>query len=94
MPIVKSNLPKLNAFGLMATNQNHTNDPTNNPVIPLPPYVIDNVLIQIAAGSGQTVSNGVIYIYTPGSDRTSNSDAAVSQLKAKGWTITITGVNL
>jgi len=86
-------LTKLNAFGLFATNQNHSNDPTNNPVIPIQQSVIDNIYIQIAAGAGQTVSNGIINIYGGGTLRGHSSDAAVAQLKAKGWTIKFDGNN-
>jgi hypothetical protein len=59
---------------------------------PLDSSVIDNVFIQIAAGSGQTESNGLIGILTGGSGRTPASQSAINFLLSKGWTIAIDGV--
>jgi len=59
---------------------------------PLDSSEIDNVFIQIAAGSGQTISNGLIGIGTGGSGRTSASRSAVNFLLGKGWVIGIDGV--
>ena len=87
-----SGLKDLYSFALVATNQKHSNDLTNNPIIPIPPSVIDGVVNQIAAGSGQTHSNGVIYLLPGGTSRTSASDAAVTSLKSKGWSIYIEGI--
>jgi hypothetical protein len=58
---------------------------------PLDSSEVDNVFIQIAAGSGQAISNGVIGIGTGGSGRTSASQAAIDFLLSKGWVIGIDG---
>jgi hypothetical protein len=55
--------------------------------------VIDSVINQIAAGSGQFISNGVIAISNPGFDRTSASQSGYLFLKSKNWTIKINGVD-
>jgi hypothetical protein len=85
-------LTQLNIFVLIAANQNHSNVSPNNPLIPIPQIVIDNVINQIAAGAGQTVSNGILYIASGGNGRTSSSNTSVLLLKSKGWTITVNGV--
>jgi hypothetical protein len=86
-----SHLTHLTDLLLFATNHNHSNDPTNNYVVPIPASVIDNIIIQIAAGSGQYNSNGIINILTDFTNgRTSASDAAVAFLKSKGWQIYLT----
>lgn len=87
-----SALPELSTFKLYAGTQKHSIDQVNNPVIPIPASVIDNVLIQISSGAGQFVNNGTIFIDPGGTNRTTASDAAVSQLKSKGWSVTIGGV--
>jgi len=84
-----SALTKLTVFALAATTIGHTNDLNSLPV-PIPASVVDNILIQIAAGAGQNVSNGIIYINAVG-PRSSASNAAVNFLLSKGWTITISG---
>jgi YD repeat-containing protein len=84
-----SGLTQLNTFLLVAGNQNHSNNSTNNPLIPIPTYVTDTVINQIAAGAGHYISNGVIVIHTGGAGRTSASNSAVNALIAKGWTIYI-----
>lgn len=86
-------LTHLSTFCLLPDNQNHCNDATNNPNIPIPSSVLDNVIIQIAAGAGQNVSNGVIWMLSGGSGgRTSASNAAVQLLDSKGWQIYIDNV--
>jgi hypothetical protein len=87
-----SGLTQLNLLFLVADNQLHSNNTTSNPVLPIPSSAIDSVLNQVSAGAGQTVSNGFISILPGGASRTSASNAAVSQLKSKGWTIYIEGV--
>jgi YD repeat-containing protein len=87
-----SGLKNLNSVFLSANNQNHSSNPTNNPIIPLPTSVTDSVIIQVAAGAGQTISNGVINIVTGGAGRTTASQLAVNALNAKGWIIYIDGV--
>jgi hypothetical protein len=87
-----SALTNLSVFQLIAGNQNHSNNLTGNPIIPLPSSEIDSILIQIAAGAGQTVSNGIINLQSGGGIRTGASDAAVGNLNSKGWTITINNV--
>jgi YD repeat-containing protein len=87
-----SGLTQLNTFILVAGNQNHSNNSTNNPLIQIPTYVTDTVINQIAAGAGQFISNGVILIYTGGAGRTNASNSSVNALIAKGWTIYIDGV--
>ena len=86
-----SGLPHLSTFGLFCSNQNHSNNLTGNPAIPIPSTVIDNAINQIAAGAGQTVSNGIIGILSGGPNRTTASDASVALLKSKGWSINING---
>ncbi|HEY6902434.1 MAG TPA: hypothetical protein VI233_17375, partial [Puia sp.] len=58
-------LSHLTWFVLVADNQNHSNNLTNNPIIPIQGYVMDNIINQIAAGSGQSNFNGFIY-FLPG----------------------------
>jgi hypothetical protein len=87
-----SGLTHLSTFCLLPDNQNHSNNSTNNPLIPIPASAIDNILNQIAAGAGQYVSNGVIWILTGGSGRTTASNAAVAALDAKGWLVYIDNV--
>ncbi len=89
-----SALKELNSIFILPARQQYTNDPTGNPQIPIPASVIDNIYIQVAAGAGQTVTNGVLTLYTAGTTRTSASDAAVSALLAKGWTLNLNGVQL
>lgn len=83
-----SSLKKLNNFTIVATRQNHLNDNNSLP-IPLDGSVIDNILIQIAAGSAQTVNNGSITIISGGTTRGNASDVAYNFLLSKGWTVTI-----
>jgi hypothetical protein len=87
-----SGLKYLRAVFLSANNQNHSSNPTNNPIIPLPTYVTDSVIIQVGAGAGQNISNGTISISTGGAGRTSASQPAVNALIAKGWSIYIDGI--
>lgn len=61
---------------------------------PLDSSEIDNVFIQIAAGPGQTISNGLIQLVTGGSGRTPASQAAINFLLGKAWVIIIDGVYL
>ena len=82
-----SSLKKLSTITLVATRQNHIND--ISPPIPIDISVIDNLLIQVAAGSGQFVSNGTIRLITGGTSRSSASDAAYNLLLSKGWAISI-----
>ncbi len=88
-----SALRKLNFVSVSARTTNHTNDPTGNPVIPLPSSVIDNIIMQVSAGAGQSVINGQIYIDAGGTSRTSASDAAVAQLVSKGWIVSVNYTN-
>jgi YD repeat-containing protein len=86
-----SGLPNLKTIAIVAGTQLRTNQNiATNPPIPIPSSVIDNIIIQVAAGSGQTVTGGAISILGGGGQRTAASDAAVTFLQAKGWTITIT----
>jgi hypothetical protein len=87
-----SGLIRLKNFLLVATNQNHNNDPTNNPLTPIGGGVIDNIILQIANGSGQYVSGGTIYIYSAGGRPSVSSINELNFLKSKGWTITIDNV--
>ena len=86
-----SALTQLNYFQIWATTQNHQ-DGSGNPLSPIPSSVINNIINQIANGAGQTVRNGAIDVEAGGSGRTSDSDAAVSLLKSKGWVIAVNGV--
>jgi len=47
---------------------------------------IDNIIIQVAAGAGQSGHTGLIVI-SGSVNRTATSDAAVIFLKSKGWTV-------
>jgi YD repeat-containing protein len=87
-----SALTRLSTFCLVPDNQNHSNDSTSNPSITIPASVIDAILNQIAAGAGQNVEDGVIWILTGGSGRTSASNAAVSTLDANGWLVYIDNI--
>ena len=84
-----SGLANLTYFVLVADNQQHNNNLNNNPAIPLPTSVIDNVLIQIAAGAGSVHNNGFIFLTTGGTNRTSTSDVAYNLLISNGWSIFI-----
>ena len=84
-----SALKKLSNILVVATTQNHTNETASNPVVPLTGYVVDNIIIQIADGAGQTVSNGYLRIMSGGTARSAASDAAYNLLIAKGWTVLI-----
>ncbi len=87
-----SHLPNLNQFVLNARTQNHTNDPTSNPVIPIASSVSDTAINQISRGAGQTISNGNIVIYSYGGGTTNASRTAMNFLINKGWIIYIDGV--
>ncbi|MES1160756.1 MAG: hypothetical protein ABUM51_08365, partial [Bacteroidota bacterium] len=86
-----SALRQLNSFTLVATTQNHQDDP-GSPLVPIPKEVLNNVLNQIAAGAGQTVRNGVISMDAGGSVPDGASSSAVQLLQTKGWSIYINGV--
>jgi hypothetical protein len=79
-------------FAINAGNQNHSLNPTGNPLVPMPTSVVDNIINQLSAGAGQFVSNGTLIISNGGTGRSSASDTAFNQLKTKGWTITINNV--
>jgi YD repeat-containing protein len=86
-----SGLPNLKTIAIVAGTQLRTNQNiATNPPIPIPSSVIDNIIIQVAAGSGQNVTGGAIAIYGGGGQRTAASDAAVTFLQSKGWTISVT----
>ncbi len=87
-----SGLLNLKNVLVVAANQKHSNDPTNNPILPIPSNVIDSIIIQVSAGAGHIVQNGILSIYPGASNRTSASDAAVSQLQSMGWGIYFDGV--
>jgi hypothetical protein len=89
-----SGLRELNAIYIIAGREKYTNDPTNNPQIPIPSSALDNIFIQVAAGAGQTVTNGYINLYSGGPDRTAASDAAVATLLAKGWILYLNGIQI
>jgi len=84
-----SALVNLNNVYIIATNQNHSNDPTSNPIISIPSSVVDSIIIQVARGAGQNVSNGFLTIRPSGPTRTSASDAALNLLISKGWQVII-----
>lgn len=89
-----SGLKELNAIYIIAGREKYSNDPTNNPQVPIPDTVIDNIFIQVAAGAGQTVTNGYMNLYSGGPNRTAASDAAVATLLSKGWILYLNGVQL
>lgn len=85
-------LTHLTLFYLVAGNQKHSNDLAGNPLIPIPTGAIDSVINQIAAGSGQVNSNGLISIDSGGTtSRSGASDAAIALLNSKGWHIYVNG---
>ena len=79
-----SALKKLSIVSVSAGTTDHLNN--GGTVIPIPVSVIDNVIIQVAAGAGQTVNNGFINFFTGGTVRSSASDTAYNLLISKGWT--------
>ena len=82
-----SGLTNLRFFAIVASGQVQNN--ASSPLIPLDSTEIDNIIIQIAAGAGQYVKNGILGITTGGTNKTSASAAAYTFLINKGWTITI-----
>jgi hypothetical protein len=88
-----SSLTQLNLVQVVAGNLHHSFNQTNNPLVPLPVSVIDNVINQVAAGAGKSIVNGYLNLYSGGTTRSSASDAGFNTLKSKGWTIVINGIN-
>jgi hypothetical protein len=86
-----SGLKHLNFLKIEATTQNHQDD-SNSPLIPLDTGVINNILIQVAAGAGQSVTNGTIVLDAGGGTRDGGSYTAVQFLLSRNWTIIINGV--
>jgi hypothetical protein len=84
-----SSLKNLNYMYIVPGNTLHSFNQTGNPLIPLPTGEIDNIINQVSAGAGQNVKNGSLYIYSAGPARSSASDAAVIQLKSKGWLVSV-----
>jgi hypothetical protein len=84
-----SALVHLNSFTIYPGNTQHSYNQTGNPLITIPSSTIDSILNQIAAGAGQTISNGVINIYSYGTRRTAASNAANTLLLTKGWILNI-----
>jgi hypothetical protein len=64
--------------------------PGSNP--PLPSGVVNNILIQMAAGGGQAGANGTINMKAGTGTRSGTSDAAVQFLLSKGWIVIVNGV--
>jgi YD repeat-containing protein len=79
----------LKTFVLEAGSLHYSNDPTNNPIVPIATTVIDNLINQIAAGAGKETPNGIIYLITGGTTSTTASAAAVAFLQSRGWTVSI-----
>jgi hypothetical protein len=86
-----SALTQLNYVQIEATTQNHQDD-HSSPLVQIPSSALDAILNQVAAGAGQSVSNGTIWLDAGGSTRTNNSYTAVQLLLSKGWVIYINGV--
>jgi YD repeat-containing protein len=84
----------LSVVGIGADNLHHSYNQTNNPLVPIPVNVIDNIINQISAGAGHYVSNGLLNIPSGGTNRSSLSDAGVNFLKSRGWTVIVNGSNL
>ncbi len=82
-------IPNLVYFNLIATNQNHSNNPGGNSVVYIAPSEIDTIFNQIYAGSGQHISGGTIIIQSGSTTHTSASQVAIDYLKSKNWTLTI-----
>ncbi len=89
-----SALTQLNSFTIWAAPANGGNVSGSNPVVAISSTAINNIIIQIAAGAGQYVSNGFLNIASGGTGRTTDSDGAFNLLKSKGWTIYVNGVQL
>jgi hypothetical protein len=86
-----SALVHLSYIVITASNLYHSYNQTNNPLVPIQTSVIDNIINQVAAGSGQYIINGTLGVSSAGNNRSSASDAAFNLLKSKGWTIVING---
>ena len=86
-------LTHLNFIQIFATTQDHQDDHSSS-LVSIPQSAIDNLLIQVASGAGQTVLNGLIDIESAGVNRTSASDTAVAFLKSKGWIVAVNGIVL
>jgi hypothetical protein len=84
-------LTQLRGFALVCSDADGGAEP-GGPYTPLAPSEMDNVINQVAAGAGQSVSNGVIGLVAGGTNRTSASQASVNLLNSKGWKILIDGV--
>jgi hypothetical protein len=84
-------LTKLNFIQIEATTQNHQDD-HSSPLVPIPSSTLDTILNQVAAGAGQSVNNGFIWLDAGGNTRTSSSNTAVNLLLSKNWIIYINGV--
>jgi hypothetical protein len=87
-----SALNKLNHFELYAVDIGGSIKQVFGPSIPIPSTVIDNVINQIASGSGQYVSNGFLFIRSAGTLGTSASTASITLLKSKGWQVYVNDV--
>jgi hypothetical protein len=87
-----TSLVNLNAVSITAGNLHHSYNSTNNPLVPIPTNVIDNIINQIAAGAGKKVTNGTLAIWGGGGVRSTGSDSGFNTLKAMGWTIYLDGV--
>jgi hypothetical protein len=84
-----SRLTQLTSFYLIQSDADGGWEP-GGPYTPLDSTEVDNIINQIAAGAGQTVSNGTIAIFSGGSAaRTSASLASYNALVSKGWQVII-----
>ncbi|OJW55197.1 MAG: hypothetical protein BGO55_03925 [Sphingobacteriales bacterium 50-39] len=86
-----SALTELKELSVFSARQHPTNNPTNNPYIPLPTQVADSIFNQMARGAGQYCTNGFLYVGDGGTTRSSASDASVAFLLSKGWTLYLNG---
>jgi hypothetical protein len=86
-----SALIHLNEFAIVPWTQHGTISPSD-PFVPLSTSEMDSILIQIAAGAGQHVTNGSLAIFTGGGTLSAASTPAMDFLISRGWTVYIDGV--
>jgi hypothetical protein len=75
--------------------QGQVQDDPNSQLVPPDSTEMDIMLIQIAAGAGQSVRNGTDILFAGWTNRTANNDAAYNFLisSSRRWTIVINTTN-
>lgn len=80
-----SELKNLKFINVTAVSRNHSNNPANNPIIPIPVSKIDQIIKQVAAGAGQKIWNGTISFGSGGTRPSADSKAEYDFLVSRGW---------